>query len=145
MYIYFAEALRKYPPVPMLNRECTKDYMIPDTDILITKGTAVVIPNYAIHYDERYYPNPHEFQPERFGEENKKPFKDMPYLPFGDGPRVCIGLRMGKMQTKMGLIAMLRKFNFDLACDKLRSGMKFNPKSFVMMPLESLNLKVTLR
>lgn len=131
--------------MPILNRECTKDYTIPGTDVLIKKGTAVVIPSYGIQYDEKYYPNPQEFKPERFNEDKKKTFIEQPYMPFGDGPRLCIGLRMGKLQTKMGLITMLRKFNFEITNENLKNDLKFNPHSFVMMPLESLELKVTMR
>lgn len=118
---------------------------MPGTDLLIKKGTAVIIPSFAMHYDEQFYDNPREFRPERFSEDNKKPFVEQPYMPFGDGPRVCIGMRMGKLQTKMGLIAMLRKFNFTITNDVLKNDLKFNPHSFVMMPLENLELKATLR
>ena len=85
------ETLRKYPPVPRLVRKCVKDYKIPDQDVVIEKGTMVEIPVYAIHYDKEYYPDPEKFDPERFTEENKSKRHHFSHLPFGEGPRICIG------------------------------------------------------
>lgn len=81
------ETLRKYPPLPAMNRECTKEYRIPGTSVIIEKGTPIMIPVWALHYDEKFYPEPQEFRPERFSDENRKSFVQMPWLPFGEGPR----------------------------------------------------------
>ena len=75
----------------MLDRKCVKAYNIPNTDIVIEKGCKVVIPSYAIHHDPRYYPDPDAFDPDRFQEENVKSRPSYTYLPFGEGPRLCIG------------------------------------------------------
>lgn len=83
--------MRKYPPVQCLVRVCTKAYTLPNTDIVLDKGTAVQIPVWAIHHDENYYENPSEFDPRRFTKENMNGRESGTYLPFGDGPRVCIG------------------------------------------------------
>lgn len=88
---FLLEALRKYPPVPVLARRCTKDYTIPDTNVVLEKGTDVSIPVYGLHRDEEYYPNPDKFDPERFSEENKSKIPQYTYLPFGEGPRICLG------------------------------------------------------
>lgn len=85
------ESLRKYPPVPVLDRECSRPYKIPGTDAVLEQGVHVHIPVYALHRDPEYYPNPEKFDPERFTEENKKARPQFTYLPFGDGPRICIG------------------------------------------------------
>lgn len=131
--------------MPVLHRICTKKYKLPNTDIVIEKGTLVQVPCYAIHYDEKYFKNPNDFVPERFAEENRKPFNEMPYLPFGDGPRICIGLRMGKLQTKIGLIAMLRKFNFELSSETMRQKLRYCTRIFLLTPADKLELKVTVR
>jgi cytochrome P450 len=89
--LLFSETLRKYPPVPILNRECTKTYKIPDTDIVLEKGILTVVPVLALHYDPKYYPDPERFDPERFSEEEKAKRHHYVYLPFGEGPRICIG------------------------------------------------------
>jgi cytochrome P450 family 6 len=87
------ETLRKYPPVPFLTRECTKKYTIPGTDVTIEEGTLVVIPVIGLHKDQKYFPNPEKFDPARFREEMKSKRPQFTYLPFGEGPRICIGKR----------------------------------------------------
>ncbi|XP_063930195.1 probable cytochrome P450 6a13 [Zophobas morio] len=84
------ETLRKYPPGAALNRRCTQDYKVPDHDIIIKQGTRVFIPVLGIHYDEEYYPDPEKFDPERFNEENIRSRPQYAYIPFGEGPRICI-------------------------------------------------------
>lgn len=68
-----------------------KDYKVPDSDLTIEKGTRCLIPIVAIHHDEEYYPEPMVFDPERFSEENKKGRHPFAHIPFGEGPRMCIG------------------------------------------------------
>lgn len=140
------ETLRMYPPLLILNRECTKDWKIPNTDIVVKRGVQVVIPAFALQRDEKYYPNPDQFVPERFNAENSagKSFVDRPYMPFGEGPRVCIGIRLGKMQSKVGLVLMLKNYNFDLIGSTLKP-LVINPKSFVIAPIGGLPLRITKR
>ncbi|XP_039438091.1 probable cytochrome P450 6a14 [Culex pipiens pallens] len=109
------ETLRKYPPVANLFREITKNYKVPETDITLEKGYRVVIPVYGIHHDPDIYPNPEVFNPERFNPEQSTNRHPMAYLPFGEGPRTCIGERFALMETKIGLSRLLRKFRFKLA------------------------------
>nr|WDY85977.1 cytochrome P450 6HY3 [Pagiophloeus tsushimanus] len=108
------ESLRKYPVVSMLPRICTKDYKLPDSDIVIEKGTRVHVPIIGIHLDPEYYPNPAQFNPENFSPENKAKRPDFTWIPFGEGPRQCIGLRFGIMQSKVGLVSLLKDFRFTL-------------------------------
>lgn len=90
-FYIFLETLRKYPPLPVLNRICTKEYKIPGTKIILEKGTKVVIPVLGLQYDPEFYPDPQKFDPERFTEANKKKRHPFIYIPFGEGPRICIG------------------------------------------------------
>ena len=76
-----------------LTRECVRDYKLPDDDIVIEKGTMVVIPTLGLHYDEDYFPDAEKFDPERFSEENKNSRHRYVHLPFGEGPRMCIGTK----------------------------------------------------
>jgi cytochrome P450 len=85
------ETLRKYPPVPLLTRECTKKYTIPGTNVTVEEGMSVVIPVVGIHKDPKYYPDPERFDPSRFSDEVKRKRHHFAYLPFGEGPRICIG------------------------------------------------------
>lgn len=75
-----------------ITRKCVKDYKIPNEDVIIEKGTIVIIPVHGIHYDEEFYPNPDKFDPERFNNENKNFRHKYAHLPYGEGPRVCIGM-----------------------------------------------------
>lgn len=108
------ETLRKYPALPMLFRKCNKEYTIPGTDKVIAKDSSVMIPILGVHYDPDYYPDPEKFDPDRFTEENKAKRPAFTCLPFGEGPRICIGMRFGLMQTKVGLITLLRNFKVSL-------------------------------
>lgn len=109
-----SETLRKYPPVPMLNRVCTKDIDLPTTNLHMSKGVDVVIPVLGIHRDPEIYPDPDKFDPGRFTEENIASRHPYTYLPFGEGPRVCIGMRFAYAQTKVGLISTLSKYRVRL-------------------------------
>lgn len=82
-----SETLRKYAAAGTLTKETKNDYQIPGTDIVIEKGVSVMIPIRAIHHDPEYYPNPDQFDPDRFESEEKKKRNPMAWLPFGDGPR----------------------------------------------------------
>lgn len=72
-------------------RVCTKTYNIPDTNVTIDKGTSVMIPMLGIHRDPDVFPNPMQFDPERFSAENKAERHRFFHLPFGEGPRMCMG------------------------------------------------------
>lgn len=130
-----------YGPVFQLLRTAQHDFKIEKTDLIIKKGTLVVIPTYAIHTDPEFYPEPMKFDPERFSDENKRNRHPMAHLPFGEGPRNCIGLRFGLMQTKVGLIKLLTNFRF-LPSDKTTIPMKFDSRALVLSPSNDMWLKV---
>lgn len=127
----FSETLRKYPPVGIIGRECTKDYKVPNTDAIIEEGTRIFISVLGLHRDEEYYPDSNKFDPERFTEENKAKRHPYTYLPFGEGPRICIGLRFGVMQAKTGLALILSKFKV-LPVEGESYDMEYDPKTFVL-------------
>lgn len=107
-----SETSRKYTTVPILNRECGKSLMLPSGQ-QIEKGTAIIIPIWSLHHDPQYFPNPDKFDPERFSQENRDSIVPYTYLPFGEGPRMCIGMRFGQIQTKVGIVTLLRKFQVE--------------------------------
>ena len=74
-----------------LNRMCTKEITLATTNLKIEKGTDVMIPVLGLHRDPEHYPDPEKFDPERFNEENVAKRHPYTYLPFGEGPRICIG------------------------------------------------------
>lgn len=86
----FKEAMRMFPSLGNLHRVCAKKYTIPDLNITIDPGVKIIIPLQAIQNDEQYFDNPSEFRPERFEDVDAK-MNTYSYMPFGAGPRACIG------------------------------------------------------
>lgn len=85
-----SESLRKYPPIAINLRKCTKDFQIPGTDLIIPKGKSINMSAFSMHRDPEYFPDPDKFDPERFNTVNMKNIKPFTYLPFGEGPRNCM-------------------------------------------------------
>ncbi|RLW01623.1 hypothetical protein DV515_00007834 [Chloebia gouldiae] len=104
------ETLRIYPLGGRLERTCKKDVEI--NGVKIPKGFVVTIPPYVLHRDPEYWPNPDEFRPERFSKENKGSIDPYTYLPFGAGPRNCIGMRFALLILKVAIVSLLQHFTF---------------------------------
>ncbi|ERL91022.1 cytochrome P450 9e2 [Dendroctonus ponderosae] len=109
-----SEALRKWPPFVILGRECTKTYTIEPTlpeekTLVISKGTGIQIPCYAIHHDPKYFPNPEKFEPERFSAANRSKLTPYTVLGFGQGPRSCLGTRFALMEVKIIIFHLLSR------------------------------------
>lgn len=85
------ETMRKYPILPYIDRVPDENYTFSGTNVTIDKGVPVIIPVRPLHMDPKFFPNPYKFDPERFSETNKNNITSGTYLPFGDGPRNCIG------------------------------------------------------
>ncbi|XP_044261778.1 probable cytochrome P450 6a13 [Tribolium madens] len=125
------ETLRLHPPAAQTSRRCIKDYKIPDQDVVIKKGTSVTISILGIHHDPEYYPDPEKFDPERFTEENKSLRHNYAFLPFGEGPRNCIGMRFGLLQSKMGLVALIKNYKFTVN-KKTKEPITYQPAHVVL-------------
>lgn len=110
------ESMRLYNPVLRMERRASVDFQLqlPDSDkqIVIPKGMIVGIPVWAIHHAEEFYPEPLSFQPERFLPENKAGILDSTFLPFGQGPRDCIGRKFAVLEIKYLLAAILPHYRF---------------------------------
>ncbi|CAD7079487.1 unnamed protein product [Hermetia illucens] len=135
------ETLRKYPSVPFLIRSTVRDYTVPDSKIVIEKGTLLFIPVHSIQHDPEIYTSPELFDPERMSAEQIKSRHPMSFLAFGDGPRNCIGMRFGKMQTKIGLIALLKHYRFS-TCSKTPNPILFDPKKGVLTSKDGIFLDI---
>ncbi|KAF2899547.1 hypothetical protein ILUMI_06621 [Ignelater luminosus] len=110
-----SESLRKWPPAFITDRISVKSFTIePESDnenpLYLEKGSQLWIPVLALQRDPKYYPNPDKFDPERFSDENKSNIKPFTYLPFGAGPRNCIGSRFALLENKLLITEILRKF-----------------------------------
>jgi len=95
---------------PYTVRQCTKDYTIPNSQFTIPKGMKVIIPIAGLHHDPEYWANPDTFDPDRFSTENKSNIQTGSFQPFGNGPRQCLGSNLMKMEAKVMLGHLLRKF-----------------------------------
>ncbi|XP_028162295.1 cytochrome P450 6B4-like isoform X1 [Ostrinia furnacalis] len=137
------EALRLYPVLAVLTREVAEDYTFP-SGLTLEKNSRVHIPLYHLHHNPKYFPDPEAFKPERFLPENKQNIKPYTYMPFGDGPRICIGLRFAKMQTLAGLLTILKKYSVELA-DGTPEKLQFDPRAVVTTPIGGIPLKFTPR
>jgi len=110
-----SETLRLYPPGFMISRGCTKACAI--KDIKIPKDSPILIPVYSIQRDPAVFPDPDKFDPERFAPSAKQSRNPYSFLPFGHGPHSCIGMRFAKMQIRLVLARMLRKYRLEVAPD----------------------------
>ncbi|XP_053987873.1 cytochrome P450 6k1-like [Hylaeus volcanicus] len=109
-----SEVLRLYPPAPLIDRVAVEDYKIPGTDTIIEKGTPIYIPLIGLQRDARYHPDPLTFNPDRFSDENKDNITPCSYMPFGDGPRICIAQRVGLLQSVVAVITILKDYEVSL-------------------------------
>ncbi|XP_073844248.1 probable cytochrome P450 6a21 [Musca autumnalis] len=136
------ETLRLHTPLPVLNRQAVEDYPIPGyPQYVIRKDMPVIIPAICLHRDAQYYPNPDVFNPDNFSGEQVTLRDPVLYLPFGDGPRNCLGLRFAKMQILVGLSLLLSKFHFSV-CKRTPIPMRYDKENFMLTPEKDLYLKV---
>ncbi|KAJ3654759.1 hypothetical protein Zmor_013927 [Zophobas morio] len=136
------ETLRKYPVLPALERKSNSRYTIPETGTVIEKDTPVFISVMGLQNDPKYFPNPEVFDPERFSSNNKHLVENCSYLPFGEGPRNCIGARFGMMSVKFGLANIIKNFVVE-ATSETKQKIKLNPNGLVLSPQNGISLKVT--
>ncbi|KAM7286395.1 putative ece1 protein [Ixodes scapularis] len=107
-----SESLRMFPPGPRLERSSPTDYVLGDTGIKIPKDCPIAVPVYAMHHDPEYFPDPSKFDPDRFSEENIDNIRPYTYLPFGAGPRNCIGMRFALETVKLSLLHSVHSVEF---------------------------------
>ncbi|XP_055696248.1 cytochrome P450 6A1-like [Lutzomyia longipalpis] len=136
------ETLRKYPAVEMLVRKAANDYPIEGTPHTIPKDTLIFLPVYTVHHDPKIYPHPDKFDPERFSEGNVRNRHPYTYLPFGEGPRSCIGMRFGLLQTRIGIVTMLRNYKLTPCHKTPQEPLNFTPRSIVLKVKDSIWLKI---
>lgn len=122
-------------------RQASEDYKVPNSPFVIEKGTGISIPVYSIHHDPEIYPDPERFDPSRFEPEAITARHPYAYLPFGDGPRNCIGDRFGKMQAKLGLVVLIRSFKFGVS-SQTEIPLKLNNRLNLVNPLNGIHVKV---
>lgn len=109
----FEEAMRLFPPAAMLSREAISEDWL--SGVRIPAGTVISVSPYLLHRHRRLWENPDDFDPGRFLGERREKIDRYAYLPFGAGPRVCIGMAFALQEGVILLAHLLRAFRFDLA------------------------------
>ena len=106
------EGLRLYPPFWIVDRMAMKDDQV--GELAIPQGSTVIVYVYGAHHAREHWPDPEAFDPERFVKGNEKLRTPFTYLPFGAGPRGCIGTNYAMLQILMILSVILRKYDLHL-------------------------------
>lgn len=109
---FVKEVLRLYPPAWVVTREPNEDVEI--SGLPVKKGTAIIVNIYASHRNPNVFPDPLAFKPERWTEEFEKSLPKSAYLPFGNGPRICIGNAFAQMEAKLILAVLAQRFELTL-------------------------------
>lgn len=116
----FEEGMRLYPPAPSINRAAiaTDRWTSPTGEVVdIPAGITVLIMPWTLHRHELYWEKPRAFMPERFLPENRNRIDRFQYLPFGAGPRVCIGATFALQEAVIALAVMMHQYRFDVTAD----------------------------
>uniref|UniRef100_A0A8C9ZWI0 Cytochrome P450 3A n=2 Tax=Sander lucioperca TaxID=283035 RepID=A0A8C9ZWI0_SANLU len=133
------EAMRLYPVGNRLERISKSSVEI--NGVTIPKGTAVMVPVYTLHRDPALWSEPEAFKPERFSKENKDNIDPYAFLPFGSGPRNCIGMRFALLMMRLAIVEILQNFSFvtcketDIPMELGRDGFT-SPKNPIKLKLE---------
>ncbi|CAH1110677.1 unnamed protein product [Psylliodes chrysocephalus] len=138
------ESMRKDSLVYQLNKTCTEDYTYISTSsdfkpikINIKAGTPIVLPIEGFHNDSRYFADPERFLPERFLDKQDDGFRKHTYFPFGDGPRMCLGLRFGITQIKVGIAHIIKNYQLSVN-SRTQLPLKFDPYYIMADPIGGL-------
>ncbi|KAJ8729846.1 hypothetical protein PYW07_016884 [Mythimna separata] len=141
------EVLRLWPLVGSADRRSVATYDFGPTypgskDRLIAPaGIHVWLPIYSIHRDEKYWPEPNTCKPERFSKERKADIVPYTYMPFGNGPRHCIGSRFAVLAAKVFLVKFLRQYKTRAE----RASPRLSPRAFILRPKDGYQLIVAAR
>ena len=140
----FEEALRLYPPAPSLNRAAIADDIWTSPDgktVRINAGVTVLIMPWTLHRHELYWEKPRAFMPERFLPENRDKISRFQYLPFGAGPRICIGATFAMQEAVIALAVLMSRYRFHVTPET-------NPwpvQKLTTQPRDGLPMRVSLR
>ncbi|KAJ0171045.1 hypothetical protein K1T71_013244 [Dendrolimus kikuchii] len=132
-----AECLRMYPSISTIDRYALKDYKIPNTDIVIEKGTPIYISLYGLHGDPQHFHEPEVFNPERFSDARTV---SAAYIPFGAGPRKCIGMKSGQLHIKAVISMILSEYQVHQDCSEIN---ELDSRSTFTAAADGINLKFT--
>lgn len=125
------ETLRMYPPLPRMQRRLSGASEYNLAGITLYRDQMVEIPTVALHYNPDYWPEPEVFRPERFLPKNRDQIHPYAFLPFGTGPRNCVGMRFALQESKFCLARLVLRYRFR-AAPETPEKMKFNNGTFLL-------------
>lgn len=133
------ESMRLYPPAWGITRQAVEDVEI--GGYLVPKDTTLFVSPWTLGRDARWFPHPQRFEPERFSPENEARIPKYTYIPFGGGPRVCIGNSFAMMEARLILVTIAQRYRFSLA-----PGQQVAPERvFTLRPRYGMSLLVHIR
>lgn len=133
------ESMRLFPPVPLMTRQTATELSLGGRDL--KPGASIVMPIYAIHRHSKRWVDPHVFDPTRFAPEREGEIARYQYMPFGAGPRICIGMSFAMMEATAMLATMLQHVRFETI-----EGREVRPVARVtLIPKGGMPLKVSVR
>ncbi|XP_070684068.1 cytochrome P450 3A30-like [Pempheris klunzingeri] len=135
------ESLRLYPIAPRLERVAKATVEI--NGLVIPKDMVVMVPTWPLHRDPEVWPEPEEFRPERFSKENKERIDPYTYMPFGAGPRNCIGMRFALVMMKLAMVEILQRYSFAV-CEETEIPPELDTQGLIS-PKRPIKLKLVPR
>jgi cytochrome P450 len=133
------EAMRLYPPVPFLSRAAVARDMI--GEVVVVRGTRIIIAPWVLHRHRKLWSDPDLFVPERFAPERRAAIPRFAYLPFGAGPRICVGMTFAMNEALLALAMIARRFRV-----RLTDGARVMPFArMTLRPLNGLPMRIEMR
>jgi cytochrome P450 len=134
-----AEAMRLYPPAWTVGRRALEDYRL--GEYVFPAGSIILMSQYVMHRDARYYPDPLKFDPERWAAQARAERPKFSYFPFGGGPRVCIGEQFAWMEGVLLIATIAQQWRMSLA-----EGQRVEPKPMITLrPRYGMRMKLEKR
>lgn len=137
------ETLRMYPPLNKMNRTTSKNEDVQIDGYWFPANSQITYSIWQIHHNLGLYEEPEKFKPERFSPEEKAKRDPFAFIPFGHGPRNCIGMRLALFEAKIAVVVMLRKLKF-VKCDETEENLQLVKETFVK-PKNPVKVGVVLR
>ena len=137
------ETLRIYPPVARHHRSTTNDQDVQLDGYWFPADVDITFSIYHIHHSPEFYPEPEKFKPERFTTEEKAKRDPFTFLPFGHGPRNCIGMRLGLLEAKIAVVHILKQVKF-VKCAETQIPLELSHENF-LKPKKPIKVGLQLR